>query len=72
MDRFFYEDVYLLTTGPSRYLIFDHRRGVSEEEYALAVCTRRDDAERIVGALNADAHGKLSVPPAMKLIEASK
>lgn len=54
MERFFYEDPDLLYPGKRRYLVFDRQRGAAEEQYALAVCARHDDAERIVGALNAD------------------
>jgi hypothetical protein len=58
MDRYFYEDTSVpeyFTRGTVRFLIYDRRRGASEEAYAIASCADPDMAARIVRLLNADA-----------------
>lgn len=58
MDRFyyvtsrggFYEDgVFYEGATPQCFFVFDHKRG---SDYVMAECDDRDDAERIVKALN--------------------
>lgn len=59
-DRYFYEDTAVPTLVVDgrigqRFLVYDRRRGASEEAYTIASCADSDMAARIVRLLNADA-----------------
>ena len=59
MDRYFYQDMVVpYDIGLNEYRVFDRTRGCSEGEYALAVCTDPDVAQRICALLNADAESQ--------------
>ena len=53
MPRYFYQDMVVPDFAAREYRIFDRRRGAAEDEYALAVCTDHEVAQKIIDLLNA-------------------